>query len=234
MNMAEEPKNGFNDMVFLKPNHWVALFVAVQAVLIALLIKFKTQQYSLAGSAPAFFYATAPQALLVLAISLGVLKRLGADFSRTWRNWSANCVRDIRLAVVYLAACLALSYLISITGYPWGLPEDKSAFMINNALHWGTPAFLGFLFLICVLAPLAEELFYKRLLYTGVRQGMTARRAIIVCSLLFSLVHSRTTFLLVFALSLLTNYMYERHKRIFANIILHSLLNFFTIVTKVF
>ena len=234
MNMAEEPKNGFNDIVFLKPNHWVALFVAVQAVLTALTIKFKTQQYFLADSAPAFYYATAPQAFLLLAISLGVLKRLGVNFSKTWRNWSANCGRDIRLAIVYFVGCIILSYLISITGYPWGLPQDRSAFMINNALHWGMPGFSSFLFLICILTPLAEELFYKRLLYTGVRQGTSAPWAIVLCSLLFALVHSRATFVLVFGWGLLTYYMYERHKRLFTNVILHSLLNFLTILIKVF
>ena len=232
--MAEELKSGFNDMAFLKPNHWAALFVAVQVVLLVLLIKFKTQQYSLAGSAPEFFYATAPQALLLLAISLGVLKRLKVDFLKTWSNWSANCVRDIRLAAVYFVVCIALSYLISSTGYPWGPSQDKSAFMISNAIHWGMPGFSGFLFLICILAPVAEELFYKRLLYAGVRREMPAPRAIILCSLLFALIHSRATFVIVFGWSLLTYYMYERHKSLFANIILHSLLNFSTVLIKVF
>lgn len=234
MNMAEELKNGFEGVTFLKSSYWVALFVATQATLLVLLLKFNLQQYVLAGSASEFFYAAAPQAVILLLTSFLILKRLGVNFRKTWRDWSANYKRDITLGALYFAGCLVLVFLLNLTGYPWNLPQDKSSTLINNALHWGILSFSGFLFLTCVLTPVAEELFYKRLLYAGVRQEMPALKAIILCSLLFALIHPRTTVLLVFTGNLLTYYMYEKHKRLFANIVLHSLMNFFVILNKAF
>ncbi len=39
---------------------------------------------------------------------------------------------------------------------------------------------------------------------------------------------------MVFTGNLLTYCMYEKHKRLFANIVLHSLMNFFVILNKTF
>ena len=61
---------------------------------------------------------------------------------------------------------------------------------------------------------------------------MPALKAIILCSLLFALIHPVSTFLLVLTGNLLTYYLYEKHKRLFANIVLHSLMNFFVILNK--
>lgn len=234
MNMAEELKNGFEGFAFLKSSYWVALFVTIQAALLIVLLKFNLQQYVLSGSASEFFYAAAPQAVILLLVSLLILKRLGVDFIRTWRDWSANYKRDIALGALYFAGCIALAYLPGLTGYLWSLQEDKSSALINNALHWGIPGFTGFLFLTCVFTPVAEELFYKRLLYAGVRQEMSALKSVILCSLLFALIHPKATVLIVFTGNLLTYYMYEKHKRLFANIVLHSLMNFFVILNKTF
>lgn len=234
MNMAEELKNGFEGVAFLKSSYWVALFVTIQTVLLILLLKFNMRQYVLAGSASEFFSAAAPQAVILFLVSLLILKRLGVDFRKTWRDWAANYKRDIILGTLYFAGCLALVYLLHLTGYPWNLPQDKATALIDNALHWGIPGFSGFLFLTCVFTPVAEELFYKRLLYAGVRQEMSALKAIILCSLLFALIHPRATVLVVFTGNLLTYYMYEKHKRLFANIVLHSLMNLFVILNKTF
>lgn len=232
MNMAEELKNGFKGIVSIKSAHWVALFLVIQAALLTLMLKLNLQQYAQADSAPGFFLAAVPQAFVMLTLSLLILKRLGVDFTRTWQNWSTNFKHDIKLGALYFTGCLALILLINLTGYPWTLPKDKSSQLIYNALHWGTPSFLGFLLLTCVITPLAEELFYKRLLYVGVRKEMPALKAITLCSLLFALIHPVSTFLLVLTGNLLTYYLYEKHKRLFANIVLHSLMNFFVILNK--
>jgi len=234
MNMAEDQETGFKTIASIKSRNWVFIFVAMQAILAGYLLKFNLQDQAITNPVSAYFLAAAPQALLMFAVSIFVLNKAGVRFSMTWADWATNYRKDLLLGALYFAGCLLLAYILSATGYPWGLPRDNAGTMIQDVIRRGTPVFLAYLFLTCALTPLAEELFFKRLLYVGVRQEMSARKSVILCALLFALVHSKATFLLVFTGNLLTYYMYERHKRLFANVVLHSLMNFFAVINKTF
>lgn len=223
----------FSGVAYLSSNKWVFLFLGLQAVLIAYLLVFNIG-YDTHRSLTDYFFAVVPQVILMLVGSLVVIKKIGVDFRAAWLEWSAGWVKDLRLILPYLAGCLAFSWLLGLTGYPWSGARDDSGVMILDALNRGPAAFTTLLMLLCVAAPVAEELFFRRLLYVGVRQEMGAVRAILLCSLLFALVHTATTVLVVFGWSLAAFYMYEKHKRVFANIALHASLNLITVLLKVF
>ena len=78
-----------------------------------------------------------------------------------------------------------------------------------------------------VLAPLAEELFFRGLLQSMLRNYLSPWGAILVASLLFALVHLAAIrdVIPLLPLAIVLGYTYERHGRLTIPIFLHALFN---------
>jgi hypothetical protein len=82
------------------------------------------------------------------------------------------------------------------------------------------------------LAPLFEETIFRGFLFGGLRQRLGWRNAALLSSAIFGAMHlSFAAFIPTFALGFLFAYLYQRSNSIWPGIILHTLLNSFSLCT---
>ncbi len=96
--------------------------------------------------------------------------------------------------------------------------------MIKNIKEPKLLVIIGFEALI--MAPIVEELFFRRTLQRLLRTKLSFLPSAIIISVIFSLLHlSSFAFLPIFILSLILCYLYEKSKNILIPILLHALNN---------
>lgn len=187
------------------------------------------------------------QGLVACAACLMVLKENGVDFSGAWRGWRGNALGDIVSALKYYAFyLLMIAALLALAHYAAGFfrapqeavlkhldPQAARDAVIRGLMGFSTPRFLFMLFSICVVTPVGEELLYRRLLYTTLRNKMGFFKTLFASSVIFSAAHT-TASLAVFPVSLLLGYVYEKKRSLPVNIILHGLINLFATVVHIF
>jgi hypothetical protein len=77
-----------------------------------------------------------------------------------------------------------------------------------------------------VIAPLAEEIFFRGFLFAGLRDRHGWRRAALISAGLFAVLHLQPlTFLPIFLLGLVFAYLYHRSESIWPAVIMHMLTN---------
>lgn len=77
-----------------------------------------------------------------------------------------------------------------------------------------------------VIAPLAEEIFFRGFLFAGLRKRHGWKRAALVSAGLFAVLHLQPlTFLPIFLLGLVFAYLYHRSESIWPAVIMHMLTN---------
>lgn len=226
MNFKELFKaNGdFRNVPALTPNRWLLIFAGVYLCL--------TGFSSVTGHIPGidlseeatYFTGLLLYPVIIFCVALLVLKGIGVDFKTALRDWTANSKRDVLLGIAYFGLAVLLSWLLSIAGWNRLLENSRST-EITTILQNNPSLLYPMFFSVVVLAPLGEEIVFKRLLYVGLRHLYSVPRALLTSSLLFVLLHPRSGFLPMILFVPVTYYMYERHHRLPANILLHALIN---------
>ncbi len=126
------------------------------------------------------------------------------------------------LLPVYLVSILATSFTLEKLGlkYSYG-PAQELFFSLESRA-----SLLILSFQAVVLAPLAEELFFRGFIYKLVRSRYAFSAAAVLTSVFFAVIHrSPYQILPLFFISMLLCYTYEKTQNIIAPIILHSLNN---------
>jgi len=178
---------------------------------------------------------------------LWALKGRGVEFKAVWRDWNSKVGRDALTALKYFAGYLVIigaMFAIVMLGIRFsGLTEaefmrrlggggNKETYTAIQAVMgvsmWG---FVLRLFTMCVLTPIGEELLFRRVMYTAFRKKMSFMRALFASSVIFAVTHG-TASLLVFPVSLLLGYVYEKKRRLPVNIMLHGLINLFVMFVR--
>ena len=84
---------------------------------------------------------------------------------------------------------------------------------------------------VLFIAPLTEEVVFRKFLYRSIKKSLGAGMSAIVSSLLFSLVHfSISSFIVLFLLGLFFCYYYEKYKTICAPVWIHFNFNLFSTI----
>jgi len=144
---------------------------------------------------------------------------------------------DAGKAVFTLLAVLPIVVgvlLVSGLVVEWAVQHDlmkpesvRSNVMLERLQTVGLAGKLLIVLSAVVLAPLAEELFFRGLLQSTLRNFMSPWAAVVTSSVLFAFVHISAVCdvlpLLLFAVVL--GYTYERHGRLTAPILIHALFN---------
>ncbi len=174
---------------------------------------------------------------LYVAFSLSVLGaarlRGGARGWRSlvaWRAW--NPVRDSRLVWVLLVVTLGYSLGANIA-LEWLYPASKDWVQLPGGRSWSAL----FVLLAVVAAPVAEELFFRGWLYTGLRARVGATVTILVTAVLFALAHWEKTHLYalaVFPVGLALGLIRERTRSIGATMTFHAGYNGFASLLLLF
>jgi len=104
-------------------------------------------------------------------------------------------------------------------------PEEQRAVQVLRlAVTWSGRGMLGAITIL--LVPVAEEVFFRGVLYTVMKQAGFRRLALWGTSAFFALIHfNLVTFLPLMALALVLTILYERTENLLAPIAAHSLFN---------
>lgn len=192
--------------------------------------------YQPVGEGPAALIALAVQEAGLLAVTLASVTH---GYGRPWRRIGLTRRRlgqDVLLGLVLVAplyfaqeAALELSLTLFARFLPSGevarLLAEESA--VLSALVSGPRTLaLAFAFLLVLLAPLAEEVFFRGFIQEIFRERLGPWRSVVVAALLFAVIHRYAIqFLPVLLVGLSLSALYEWRRSLTAGITAHAVLN---------
>jgi len=167
-----------------------------------------------------------------MAIIAGVLFLKLHDIS--WREalgWrSDNWKNLLLLTVLVLAAVLpvmfGLKYVseLVLNKMGWEVEDQRAVEMFSGITSTWMKVYFGFF--TVVLAPVAEEFFFRGLLFSAAKKYGRPGLGWIGVSLLFAFIHfSAPIFLPLFVLALALTWLYEKTEGLLAPMLAHSLFN---------
>lgn len=130
----------------------------------------------------------------------------------------------LAIAVMTLSAVL---YILS-SGGDQGLASgilgvNKDIFRFNSLVVSAPGGYAFYLLGACLVSPVIEEVFYRRLLFGELRRNFGFTAAAVISACIFAVFHPNVVGSLIAGAYLA--YSYEKGKSLATNIILHSLLN---------
>jgi CAAX protease family protein len=118
-----------------------------------------------------------------------------------------------------------LGYWIELATHHVATQQELVKDLQKAGLPWGEQAFMGVLAVL--IAPPAEEMLFRGILYPTIKQSGFPRAAWWVTSLFFAAMHCNgLSFLPLTVFSLVLIYLYEKTGSLWASITAHSLFNF--------
>ncbi len=144
----------------------------------------------------------------------------------------------LKVAVAAGSTLLVAMPLLALTGLAWnlvlqaaGLPDTPQD-LLGIFTKAGSPAiFAGLLVVACVLAPVSEELLFRRAIYRFLRQRFGRALALAASSLLFGALHANwASFAQLAVLGIVFALAYEKTGDIRVPILAHSLFNLNTVL----
>ena len=123
-----------------------------------------------------------------------------------------------------LALQLASAFLIQLASRHPPAQQQVVAALQNDAFTPGQLVFVGLLTIL--IAPVAEEVLFRGVLYPAIKQNGFPRAACWITSLVFAVMHFNTlSFVPLTAFSLVLIFLYEKTGSLCASITAHSLFN---------
>jgi len=166
-------------------------------------------------------------------------ERYGLTFPGLIRDIFTERARSILSALKHLAVYLGLLFLASgllilffvifdkFSAAPGGnssiLGPAKDLLKFKALASSAPGGMIFFLLGTCLLAPIIEETFYRRMLFADLKTRVGFIWSLLGTSLLFGLFHS--SILISGAASAYLCYVYEKENNLSTNIVLHSLIN---------
>lgn len=106
------------------------------------------------------------------------------------------------------------------------IPEEAMSGYEQSSTAMFTGNFWVMVFGTVIVAPLVEEIIFRGLIYTRMKQGMSAIVAALLTSALFGVAHGQWVWMLyTFVFGLILIWVFERTKSLIANILLHFSYN---------
>jgi len=158
-----------------------------------------------------------------------VIKKYGQRLSSLGLK-AGNIVRDIKiglsgyLMLIPIIVVIMVFVLLGLRIFNYEPPETRALEMLYET---DRPKLLFILTgLVTLLGPVMEEIFFRGFAYPVVRKKMGARKAIILVSLVFSMLHLNiVSFFPILALGILLAYLYEKTGSIIPCIAVHIVHN---------
>ena len=194
------------------------------------------------------FEAMIPALLATGWVSWTILCSLGVSLNGALSDWGLKAVPDLKKAFVYFSGyalvicCLFGALLGAYYLLGSGLETAMKPLSDQNGAENGLLKVIAegsrlrsvlVLFSACVLAPVVEEVFFRRIVYVTIRLKKGFWPSAFWSSLLFSLFHGLAA-PVILPVGLYFCWVYERERRLPVNIFLHSLVNLSMIALKVF
>lgn len=132
-------------------------------------------------------------------------------------------------ALVGAVLFVASAVVVSIQTHFFGPHPQPQALALTK--HHGAFDFVLDLMSICIIAPLAEEIFFRGFVFAGLAQRMAPMYAIGISALIFGLAHwERWSFLPIFLIGLGLAWLYYRTQTLWPNILAHATVNTISLV----
>ncbi len=219
-------------------------FVILLQVAVSVVVSICERRSSLTLSP---FESIIPALLVTGYVSWAVLKRVGVSWRAALASWNRGTLNDIKKAFKYFAGYAVV--LLCVAAFLYGayalfgdhvgkvmrpLSEKNTA---EDSLLQGIAVisrlrFLTVLFCACVLGPVVEEVFFRRIVYTTLRFRKGFWFSAFWSGLLFAVFHGVAA-PVILPVGMYLCWVYERERRLPVNIILHSLVNLSMITLKV-
>lgn len=179
-----------------------------------------------------------PAIILSQVVLLGVSLMVAREtfrFGLAWglglsgRHWIFDSLRAV---VGYLAAMpliiLALDLTVRLMPWEWQHQHELLKLLPAASPLAKTMVVIS----AAVLAPLCEEVYFRGLMQSLLRQYLPAWPAVVVASLVFALTHSPQwqDMPALFVLALALGYNYERCGRLLAPVLMHAIFNLVMII----
>lgn len=133
---------------------------------------------------------------------------------------------------------IGIAIIAAIIFKPLAFPKEYFNFIVGSEVNVQLPynqmpttELLLFLFFCCLVSPIQEEIFYRRILMKGLVARYSPIGVIIILSVIFGLFHFNISFASLFLGSLVISYIYLMSDSIGLAIIFHGVFNAVTIAT---
>ncbi|OUJ72693.1 hypothetical protein BXP70_17455 [Hymenobacter crusticola] len=174
------------------------------------------------------FLHDSPTRRMITLVSVSELSKV---LALVFLLWKVPAVRRVRLRllasrelpIVYmLLPVLVLAQLVLRTLVVFLPLPDWTNKMLTELHQWPVLSFV----VVCITAPILEELFFRGLLLSGLLKNYSPRKSIIQSSLLFGIIHLYPMHAVsAMVLGLFLGWLYYRTQSLGACIVAHSLNN---------
>jgi hypothetical protein len=204
------------------------LFALCSSIILLILVSFIAPVLGLAAgeglaSPIAFLFGTGIYTFLIVGVYVFAARRSGWQALGLGGTDAVNYWLVLPLFLVGIGGLLAAnSAILFVTGSF----ENPQVDAITGGGQLSARDFLLLFVLVALLAPFAEELFFRGMLYPLLRRNRAAWLAIVLNALLFALVHFILPLLPgLFIVGLLLAYLRERSASIWPSVCFHVLQN---------
>jgi membrane protease YdiL (CAAX protease family) len=189
-----------------------------------------------------------PSLLVTGYVSWAMLDGVGVSWRGTLADWNGKLPCDLKKAFKYFAGALLVllgiaAVLLAVYWF-WGPGLEKAMKplgdhnaadngMLNKIAAVSRLRLLTVLFSACVVAPVVEEVFFRRIVYTTLRVKKSFWFSAFWSGLLFAAFHGVAA-VIIFPEALYLCWIYEREQRLPVNILVHALMNLMMVTLKVF
>lgn len=128
---------------------------------------------------------------------------------------------------VLFTATAIFMYLFKIAGFTPVPQEIIFIYLRTDSFYLLSIMF----FLSCIVAPFAEEVIFRGIVYAGLKDRFSTRLSMILSSLIFALLHNEIFVLpSLFIFGIFLSYLFEKYQNIWLSISVHFFNNFFTTI----
>ena len=179
------------------------------------------------SSAPLFAAATGVYCFVVLAVYLFAVRRAHGSWAEVGLRrfaWGWLAMAPLLTAMEFTGMAFINTQLVRrVTGEPFENPQIET---ITGGMRLTSLDLVLLLILVAVIAPIAEELLFRGMLYPVLRRSWGVTAAVIVSALIFGLVHFIPILIpgLVFV-GLILGWVRERSGSVVPGIVIHALQN---------
>lgn len=193
------------------------------------------------------YEAILPALLVMGYVAWVVLDGLGVDWRAALLEWRRRPGRDLLLALKYFSGyALLLGAMFGLLMLGYWLLGDKLAAAAQPLVEKNTAEdaalqglalssrlrFILVLVSACVVAPVVEETFFRRIVFTAIRLKKGFWPAAFWSGLLFALFHGVAA-PVILPCGIYLAWVYERERRLPVNIMVHSMVNLVMVSLKV-
>ncbi|MDR1906993.1 MAG: CPBP family intramembrane metalloprotease [Puniceicoccales bacterium] len=166
--------------------------------------------------------------------------------SQKWPSISPLKMHPLDCLVAGIMGVLQLFPLSCMTSILWQKLLSSLQYMLNidcveqpllvllrsQLTHEGQ--FLGIILLVVILAPIAEEIFFRYFLYRSWKAYMSPRRAMLGVAFIFALLHfNLAAFVPLFVMGIFLTLLYERCGNLVPCVLVHGVFNYVSILLVV-